>query len=287
MIRIEWPQTLPSYLDPVPADLPKGCAVHHSLWSDKGTVDKVCIGENLLPADVVKIVSGPSCKSLIQYNADWFHRDLKTSLEIRKDADAYFKNAGTQLLGGVEQSWTWDFSRREEKYLVKDRLLSVASGTEAMRESLNLIFEELFMNAIIDAPREAEKRGVRPKNNSSTMTLTKFGNRVCLSARDPYGTLKIPKFIGRMDQVYSQGAGNVINLQSDRGGAGLGCVLLFEHSTLLALGVEDANCTVVSCVVPTGLNRRQKDSVRKGLHWIETGVEKATDGDPKGSGSIE
>lgn len=273
MTRIEWPSALPAYLNPVPADMPLGCAVHYTLWADKGASDKVCIGENLAAAEVVRLVAGPDCKSLIQYNADWFHRDLKSSLEIRGNAGVYFAEAGRQLLGGVEQSWSWEFARRDEKYILKDRLLTVAHGTEAMRESLSLIFEELFMNAIIDAPREAEKRGVgSTAGASSVMTLTKFGNRVCLSCRDPYGTLKIPKFVGRMDQVYSQGAGNVINLHSERGGAGLGCVLLFEHSTVLALGVEDTNRTVVSCVLPTGLNHRQKDAVRKGLHWIETGT---------------
>lgn len=271
-VMFEWPEALPSYLNPVPADLPRGCAVHHSLWAAKGAADKVCVGEDLPAAEVVRRVAGAGCKSLIQYNAEWFHRDLRGSLELRRDAGAYFARAGALLLGGVEQSWTWSFARREEKYLVKDRLLTAASAvTEAARESLSLIFEELFMNAVIDAPREAEKRGFAPPADAtSTMTLTRFGHRVCLSCRDPYGTLKIPKFVGRMDQVYSQGAGNVINLQSERGGAGLGCVLLFEHSTVLALGVEDGRRTVVSCVLPTQLNHRQKDAVRKGLHWIES-----------------
>lgn len=147
---------------------------------------------------------------------------LKTSLQLRQNALGYFQRAGNQLLGGTDQSWSWDFSPRDEKLLLKDRILFAAGGTDSVKESLALIFEELFMNATIDAPRESQKSGVQVPKTASTMVLTRRGNRVCLSCTDPYGTLKISKFVGRMNEVYSEGAGSVINLQSERGGRGFG-----------------------------------------------------------------
>lgn len=272
-MKIDWPRPLPSYLDPVPQDLPTGGLVHHSLWSTCGDAHKVCIGEDLPARDVVRLANSPQCQSVVQHNPDWFACDLKVALRLRQQPAAYFAAAGEQLLGGIERRWVWEFRHRREKHALKDRIMAVAFGTEAMRESLGQVFEELFMNAVIDAPREAlALRGTDEVPGPSAMSLTYRGNRVCLSCRDPYGTLRIPKFLGRMDQVYAEGAGQVINLHSERGGAGLGCVLLFEHSSVLALGVEPGHATVVSCVIPTGLNHRQKDSVRKSLHWIEQGA---------------
>lgn len=270
MIRIEWPNVQPTFLSQLQTSLPAGEIVHYSMWRDKGGREKVCCAESLPPHEVVRLVSEDAAKSLVQFNAEWFENDLRASLQIRSNPEAYFANPGAHLLGGIDQLWSWSFSGRDDKALIKERLMMVAQGTDAMRESLSLIFEELFMNAVIDAPREAKNRQISADSRRlSTMTLARRGDRLCLSCSDPYGTLKIEKFVSRMHQVYVEGAGQVINFDTDRGGAGLGCVLLFEHSAILALGVDVHKNTVVSCVVPATMNHRQKDLVKKSLHWIE------------------
>jgi hypothetical protein len=72
-----------------------------------------------------------------------------------------------------------------------------------------------------------------------------------------------------MDEVYKKGAGEAMNLRED-GGAGLGCVIMFEHCEALFLGVMPGQKTLVSCIVPLGMSYRQRDQVKKSLHLISS-----------------
>lgn len=268
MMRVQWPAEIPDFLSAPAQAWPRGELVHHSLWPQQGHRDKICFGDKLSEADVIRMLAGGTCRSVVQYNPDVFDQDLRAALNLRHNPLSYFSDPGATVLGGAEASWSWTFSERSEKQELKDRIVGVASpGTDAGHESLGLIFEELFMNAMIDAPRESAGKGNPP--GKSQMTLTRLGNRLCLSCEDPYGSLKISKFVNRIGEVYSQGAGQVINFNAERGGAGLGCVLLFEHSSTMTLGVVDSQKTVVSCVIPMDLNNRQRDQVFKGFNWID------------------
>jgi hypothetical protein len=128
------------------------------------------------------------------------------------------------------------------------------------------------MNAVIDAPREYSRMGNGAKTYQSGMQakfyLQTSENRLAIACEDPFGALDIEKFIGRMNEVYQKGAGEVINLYRP-GGAGLGCVLMFENCISMYLGVSSGKMTLVSCVLPLGVSYRQKAALKKSLHLIQ------------------
>lgn len=245
--------------------------IHVDLWGDSLNGEpRLCLAENLGALEIVDLCLKKQIPHLVQYNSEWFHDDLQSAAQLASAPDTYFLDAGRVLLGGVDKQWTWFFSGKSEKAVIKDRMLSaVADISTAARESLVAVFEELFMNATIDAPREGKKVGIRREGVPSRLILTRRGTRICLSCEDPYGALSISSFVERMRRVYSEGAGEVINLNAAHGGAGLGCVLLFDQSAVLALGVYPQHKTCVSCVIPWQLSHRQRDLVKKSLHWIE------------------
>lgn len=276
-MKVLWDGQTPKFITDAAANCADGELVHHHLWSQHGGENKICFGENLGSQAVIGMVNDQRAKSLVQLNPDWFVTDLAAAVTLRKDPSSYFAAPGETLLGGVDETWSWDCTDRREKIKIKDEILALSKGfTESSRESLGQIFEELFMNAFIDAPREAGirlmEKGLDPKLISSgpvRVNLVRQQNRLCLSCEDPHGTLLIQKFLDRMKHVYANGAGQVINFNSDRGGAGLGCVLLFENCSTLALGVAEGQRTTVSCVVPTSLNHRQKSLVQRSFHIVE------------------
>lgn len=274
-MTLRWPQPPPAGVLSAWPQKNSRELVHHSLWREHGNNEKICFGESLPAAEVVHLICEGRAQSVVQENDRWLSTDLGAALSIRENPRSYMQTPGEVLLGGVDSAWSWGFSDRCEKQELKQRLLSqCAEGTDSLRESIGLIFEELFMNAMIDAPREVlslppDSQPAEGLSTMSQMQLARRGDRVCLSCVDPYGTLKIPKFVGRMNEVYRQGAGQVINLNSDRGGAGLGCVILFENSAVLALGVAKGRRTVVSCVLPMNLNHRQRAALGKTLHLVE------------------
>lgn len=250
--------------------------VHHSLWSSFGGHDKVCIGDGCRPSDIIEfVVENPGVFSYLQKNSEWFGRDLETALHLRQNPELYFRNPGQVMLPNSREIWSWEFRHKNEKTKIREQLIRVlANDSEATRDSIALVFEELFMNASIDAPREAMKLGHKaldPQDarSVSKITLARSENRLSLSCEDPYGTLNSEKFVRRMNEVYIRGAGQAINFETERGGAGLGCVLLFENSATMVLGVAKNFRTVVSCVIPTQLNHRQRDLVKKSIHIVE------------------
>jgi hypothetical protein len=52
------------------------------------------------------------------------------------------------------------------------------------------------------------------------------------------------------------------------GGAGIGCVILFENSVSLIIGVNPGVQAKVTCILPMGVSNRQREKMKKSLHWF-------------------
>lgn len=126
------------------------------------------------------------------------------------------------------------------------------------------------MNAVFDAPREAVKFGGSDKQQMAEIFLAHSSKSLQISCSDLFGSLDVSKFLRRMNEIYEKGVGNAINLSVERGaGAGIGCVILFENCTSLILGVRHGKITKVTCVIPLGMRSRQREQMKKSLHWFE------------------
>lgn len=233
----------------------------------------ILVSEILEPSDVVLKMVDSGSNHIFQKNVKGFSEDLKKVCEFVSNPQVYFSNAGKNLLDNTKYSTEFAFSTTAEKSKLKEELMKFVEKIKSqnVHESAEAIIEELYMNAMLDAPREALRLNV-PDNKYQTgekaiMRMFMNDSELVISCEDPFGSLDIKKFVGRMHEVYKKGAGEVINLKGI-GGAGLGCIIMFEHAKAIYLGVNKGKQSIVTCVVPLGMSYRQRAQVKKSIHLI-------------------
>jgi hypothetical protein len=233
----------------------------------------ILVSDQLEPSDVIHKIVDSGTHHLFQKNKSSFPDDLKTISELVSNPNSYFEEVGASLIRNIKGKIQYSFSSPAEKPKLKEELMKFVDRIKSQNvsESAEAIVEELYMNAMLDAPRESAKNsGVANKYENgeyATMRMYMNDTDLVISCEDPFGSLDIKKFVGRMHEVYKKGAGEVINLKGT-GGAGLGCIIMFEHSKAIYLGVRKGKQSVVTCVVPLGLSYRQRAQVKKSMHLI-------------------
>ncbi|MFN7728471.1 MAG: hypothetical protein ACK5P7_04890, partial [Bdellovibrio sp.] len=194
--------------------------------------------------------------------------DVRSWMHLRNEPDKYFVEPLRVLMAkgkGHQKVFVQDVSQKD-KVRKKIETFATKNGNQGCVESTIALFEEMFMNAMIDAPKEARKIGIQ-KAPKATFHLAFDSRRLGIACEDPFGSLDLSKLLGRMHDVYAKGAGQTINLH-EPGGAGLGCVLMLEHCALLAFGVDRARKTIVSALLHRNLSHKRRDEVKKSLHLI-------------------
>ena len=238
-----------------------------SLPSASGPV--VYVEAQLEPADVVEQVIHKKCNFLLQKNKGYFENDLVATAGLAEQRTSYFAEDFQFSPEPALQRFKMNFSTPQDKELLKEKSLALVadfkSGT--LEDSLIAIIEELYMNALFDAPREATRVGKNPAP-MPRLELILTEKFLQVSCTDFYGSLDIFKFLQRMNDVYRNGAGPVMNMDTNHG-AGLGCVILFEHSSCVILGVDPGRQSKVSCLIPIGINHLRRSQMKKSLHWFQ------------------
>lgn len=231
------------------------------------------VSDSLEPSDVIDAMVKNKSFHLVQKNQETFSNKIKVAAELMTQPNKYFDGIGKILLSSVLKKVEFKFSDPKHKKDMKETLLKFVQelGSQNVSESAEAIIEELYMNSILDAPIEAKKKNMQSdkyeKGFQAKITIELGEKDLVISCEDPFGSLDITKFLGRMSEVYSKGAGEVINLKGT-GGAGLGCIIMFEHSSCMHIGVDREKKTIVTCVVPLGMSYRQRAQIKKSLHMF-------------------
>lgn len=245
------------------------CALGSGPMSNRPSI---CVAENLEPEKIIENILHHRLKHLVQKNENYFYEELATTAKFLISPASFFESISNVVLGEARKTKVEKFFGGKDKSHAKSSLLEFAEAVSGrgVGESVEAIFEELFMNAVLDAPAQAQKLGFTlppERERASQMEISYNESLLLLSCKDPYGSMNIDKFVSRMQEVYRYGAGNVINYAE--GGAGLGCVLMFENCLSLYLGVEKARQTMVACTIPLGLSNKVRQNLKKSFHRIE------------------
>ena len=240
--------------------------VHSSQWSEGAPVKRACWSESLEPLSILKHISEQAGGSVIQSDQINFEKDVRAWVNLREASAEYFKKPLQALLAPTGTFEERSLENREKKPEIRDWISDFGTRfcNVSGQEDLLCIFEELFMNALIDAPRESGREGSFQGVN---FFLGADDSRMGIACRDPFGSLKIEKLLRRMKEVYEIGAGTAINLRGP-GGAGLGAVIMMEKSSLLCFGVIPGQVTTVSCLIHRNYSHRKRSEVAKSLHFI-------------------
>ncbi len=230
----------------------------------------VFVEETLEPDQLIAEMKMRSLQYILQRNSGRFEKDVLATGILFENTDNYFQSQFSYSADPIISSHLVRFSAPIDKDLMKQETMDFVNGlgSAGVSQAAEAVIEELYMNAMLDAPREAQKKGMMLPAQPSEFFLAQTERYLQISCSDPYGSLDIQKFLSRMKEVYEKGAGSVINMQGG-GGAGLGCVILFEHSCALILGVKPGQQTKVTCLISLGISNRQRAQMKKSLLWFE------------------
>lgn len=246
-------------------------------WTvDQDMENQLFVNENLSPSELINNIADLNIHCIVQRRENHFKGDILRSAEVITSPHSYFQSHGQSLLKNSSKVLEAQFSEVQHKVAAVEKVEQFNSGfkSQSLAESTRAIFEELFMNALYDAPREAKAYQIGDsesylKGKSAVMRIFKNESRLVISCEDPFGSMRLDKLIDRMQEVYRLGLGPAMNMKESTGGAGIGSVIIFEHCESLFIGVDPGNKTLVSCVLPIGLSLKQRDALSKTIHIIE------------------
>jgi hypothetical protein len=92
------------------------------------------------------------------------------------------------------------------------------------------------------------------------------GQRLLVGIEDPFGSLDVKAYLNRIHKCYSS-VKDSINF--GEGGAGIGSYIIFNAGSSLYYGVKPGQTTLLICVLPYKMSRRQREDLPKHLHWIK------------------
>jgi hypothetical protein len=243
---------------------------HLAHWDPQMKASHILVEDSLENAEIIAQIREKKIHHLVQKNENRFSDQLLLAAKLIAERPEYFLKSNSVLDRQLVDACLIPFAGAQDKPRLREKCSEFFEklGRASIAESAMVVVEELYMNAAIDAPKEAMKQGIPAHSEPAELFLAYDGKDLQISCTDSYGSLDIAKFIGRMNEVYEKGAGEVINL--NRGsGAGLGCVIIFEQCSTLILGVRPGAQTKVSAVIPVNMGNRQRAQLKKSLHWFQ------------------
>lgn len=141
-------------------------------------------------------------------------------------------------------------------------------------DALELVADELFTNAVYNAPVDADGR---PRFRALTRSVDvqllpgevvdfelRFGGgRLALAVRDPFGSLTRERMVGYFARHFESG---VARLEGKSGGAGVGLHQVFESATQLVVSLEAGRRTEVVALFDSARSYRDFASRGKSLN---------------------
>ena len=226
------------------------------------------LSDNLSNSELIQNMLQNNCDGFLQTSHPFFEKELTALAHtISHGQKKIFEFHDFLLSSSDLDSLELSFSKPDHKIELREKTTQYLSDKvrESVIETTLAILEELFMNAIYDAPRENKRsQNLYESGHQSHLKITVQSDRALITCVDPYGSLLVEKVIHRIKQVYEQGAAGAMNF--GEGGAGLGCYILVENSASLYMFVNKDMMTSVTCVIPTKMSNVQKSKIFKNIY---------------------
>jgi len=257
------------------------------LGAAKTVKEKVLVCHQVAPHDVVRYAVELDASQIIQDSNPHYPTELNSALTMLDHPGTYFDapfstiltpdSAGPeaeekQILLDVRFSKT---SEKDETLGQVEKAILALARPQSLLYDVKLVADELFMNALYNAPVGSHSPKVDrnlnvelPKGKSCRMALGRDEGRLVLVCEDAYGSLDINKYLERLLKCYDDGVKNAMNWGV--GGAGIGCYMIFESCMSIFLGVQPGRRTIVCCVFALGKGTRARQEMSKSIHYTKS-----------------
>lgn len=181
----------------------------------------------------------------------------------------------------VTQFYSFHNSKNKDNIVreVKEYVEVHVPGSRNILEAVALIADEMYMNAIFDAPTNptgqhifankdrAEEVSI-DESQPAQIFLCHDENWIIIGCVDPFGSLQVQPLLKRINETYKDN-GMAHVRESGSGGAGLGCRLMFEYSTSMYIGVKKQQKTIFVCKLPLKKSHKAMANMPKNIHFLE------------------
>lgn len=244
---------------------------------------KIGVHENLTAPKLVDIAAKYGVWHLVQNGSAHYQNELAVSELMIQELDKFLEFPISSILSPTHadhdceqqhqiQSQEFHQAREKEGLLANLQTeLQKFKISESQRLEIVLVADEMFTNAIFNAPHVdfkendtgADRTSANGNVNRKTarLFLGADGDRLVLGCEDSYGTLNPARLLERLNTCYAQGAFASINWSG--GGAGLGTYIIFHSALSFYAGVTPGKRTVVACTFPS---KRQRYEPIQNLH---------------------
>lgn len=197
--------------------------------------------------------------------------ELQSSLKIESNPLEFLENPLPFWFPNKAETLNLPFKKKADKIEMMRQLEPFLEKTESrlVQEHVRIIFQELFMNAVFDAPREGKKQGITASKKGCEMLLAYDHEKFVITCIDYYGALDPLSMVRRIRNLLQNESTKVVNFDRKQGGAGIGSSLLFRYSSTLSIVVDEEQCTRVSCTIPLKMSQKKFNLLEKNLHYIK------------------
>ncbi|MBX3020761.1 MAG: hypothetical protein KF799_03730 [Bdellovibrionales bacterium] len=264
------------------------------LKNPKGSkVDAQCIGlgDGLQPEQVIDHALTLGLQHVLQEKGFEFEKEMRSANVLIQSPES-FRNfpiasiLAPEDLSRVSEEALTEVDERfhssgEKRGILEAVTKSMESKglSQTMVEDVLSVADELFTNAVFNAPFVDMKTQVNPGVNRHDTEVRfegdKYGrlflahdeSRLVIGVEDPFGSLNLRRYMSKIKDTYLRGPGATMNFGP--GGAGLGSYIIFNAGSSLYFGVWPGSATILCCVIPLGMSYRKRVQLPKHLHWIQ------------------
>ncbi len=253
---------------------------------------KLFKANNIAPATILSLALKQEFYHILQTENPFFNSDEKTAKLMLESPQRFFEFPLSSILNADQASAVQEetlshfkihFSQHKEKEIVSQALnsyLNTLNISSSLFDQINLVFDELFTNAVYNAPFAHLPKELKvqsrndnviemPQGLSAKIGIGVVDNQLVLFCHDPFGSLSLPEFIQRIRDCYDRGMAEMMNM--GRGGAGIGSHMVFAASTSFFAAVDPGVQTIIACSFPLKMSNKKRLELPKNVHFLGLG----------------
>lgn len=276
--------------------IPSGWRSHIQILGENVTaVDptkkSILVVEGWEPCRVLETALNQGTEHICQADGGALESETLTASLMAAQPEIFLKNPVAAILdpkgcqSNAAQSvanFRAQFHQASEKDRVVDGIreyLGNAGKAESLINDVSMVADEMFTNAVFNAPFVDLKTGFNPGVDRSDWSVAMDPGfdgeilmgadeqRLVIACRDPYGSLDVKQFLTRVFDCCQTGIS--ANMRMGNGGAGIGSFMVFNAGSSLYLGVCRGVMTVVAVSIHWKWSGRKRSEALKNVHVFQ------------------
>lgn len=243
----------------------------------------ILLGERITPAGLISLAFYNEVYHLVQIESERFQREIEIAQAMVVEPHQFLEKPLEVILGTEgrrEHRLRFRSSREKERVLSElADALNAAGVPQATHDGVLLIADELFTNAIYNAPTHGEGARRHAKTSrtqeielapgeEAEILLGATSHWLWIGARDPFGSYLYGKVLWRIYDSFQRGISEAMNM--GEGGAGIGCRMMYDLCSSYTLMVDPGKQTLVGYTIPLKHAARDRETASKHIHIATT-----------------